>query len=639
MTNDDAIQGIRSTRNGFWEQLWEVSSSIRGADLLVFALILGFGAWQFYGVDRAREFLNDDVFYPDAAQSLIQHGFYGINGYPETNMPPGMSWGIALLCILGGCTHVVILRTMVVFATLGFLGSYELLRYQMPRAVAAAICLLLSASQDHFLVVTQRLTSSPPYFFATIGALLVVRKLEKATKLSSRIGWGALLKTLIAASLMFVSAGIAFLGAIVASIVAVLFWDRRLAVARLRTYLGVLLVGITVQGLWMHQPGEASAGISAQEWSFPGFPHSYMSQLKVKDGRYPELGLATLHDIPVRILKNAYEHGNFLCKLLLQRSIYLAWMSIATIGMLFLIALGWFYSVWLSRGGLQEWYFAGYEFIYFLWPWQLDSRFFLPVAPLACLYVWRAGPALVFLAKHKPRMFGIVWLPMAIVLAINAWYWMHGIGISRSLPNAGLQDEVSFVAWLFSALLAAWWIWADTAWLKQGSALLQWYSGLISALRMSPLRSLQILTLLAVALLIGKGLDTQLRIGRENLDLNSAINRFPPDAQAGVWLRSHSDANAVVMAGSVPTVFHYSNRKVVWFPPSSNPELLMDGILRQRVNFIVVVLREFNYYRPSENDCFVPLLTAYPSAFRVVHEAPEFKIYQVNLSDPPPRRG
>ncbi len=98
--------------------------------------------WQFYSVDRARDFLDDDVFYPDAAQSIIQHGFYGINGYPETNMPPGVSWIVALLCMAGSCTHVVFLRTMVVLATLGFLGSYELLRRQVPRAVAAAICLL-----------------------------------------------------------------------------------------------------------------------------------------------------------------------------------------------------------------------------------------------------------------------------------------------------------------------------------------------------------------------------------------------------------------------------------------------------------------------------------------------------------------
>ncbi len=134
-----------------------------------------------------------------------------------------------------------------------------------------------------------------------------------------------------------------------------------------------------------------------------------------------------------------------------------------------------------------------------------------------------------------------------------------------------------------------------------------------------------------MAALIGKGLNKQLAIGRANLDLNSATNRFPPDAEAGLWIRSHTDANAVVMAGSVPTVFHYSNRKVVWFPPSSNPQLLMQGMLRLKVDFLIVVLREFNYYHPSEKDCFAPLIAAYPDAFRLVHQAPEFRIYQVNL--------
>jgi uncharacterized membrane protein YwaF len=78
--------------------------------------------------------------------------------------------------------------------------------------------------------------------------------------------------TFVVSSLMFASAGIAFLGAIVARIGLTFLLDRRLAFDRLKAYLPVLLVGIAVQGIWMHQTVEASARIVAQEWPLQVFP-------------------------------------------------------------------------------------------------------------------------------------------------------------------------------------------------------------------------------------------------------------------------------------------------------------------------------------------------------------------------------
>ena len=57
---------------------------------------------------------------------------------------------------------------MAVFGTLGFLVTYELLRHQAPRVVAAAICLLLISSPRYFFLVTQWVVPSFPYFFTSI---------------------------------------------------------------------------------------------------------------------------------------------------------------------------------------------------------------------------------------------------------------------------------------------------------------------------------------------------------------------------------------------------------------------------------------------------------------------------------------
>ena len=40
------------------------------------------------------------------------------------------------------------------------------------------------------------------------------------------------------------------------------------------------------------------------EWQLPGYPHSYLAQLKVQNGYQPELGLTHLSDIPERVGHN-----------------------------------------------------------------------------------------------------------------------------------------------------------------------------------------------------------------------------------------------------------------------------------------------------------------------------------------------
>ena len=620
--------GARCSTTDFWRQLFEPSGKLWLADIIVYALIIGLGGFHFFSTVRASDFSTDDVLFADTARSLAQHGFYGINGYAETNLPPGFSAVFALLCLAGACSRIVFVRTMIVFGTLGFLASYELLRRQIPRAVSAAICLLLMSSGTYLLLVSQLLNPSFPYFFTTISALLVARKLESATQLTSRLVWGTLFTAFVVASLMFMSVGIALLGAIVASICGVVLLNRRLAFARLRIYIVPLLIGIAVQGVWMHRNSpEASAGIAAQEWPIAGFPHSYLAQLRVKSGNEPELGMATAGDFAVRILRHASEQAGALSEALLRNSITRTSFSVLVFVPLLLIGLGWLDAVWSTQGTLQDWYFAGYGFIYLVWPWNFEPRF--AIAPLACLYLWRGGTTIVLLAKNKPRTLGVLWFPVALLLTICAWFWVHGSGIAKGLDNSGLQDEFSFVVWLPSAILAAWMILAGNEWLKPFSAFVRWFARATRALQMNPMQTSQVLALALVVVLMVTGVVKQAEIRRTNLDPNSPVNRPSADVLAAEWINSHTEPDAIVMARHVPIVYHFAKRKVIWFPPSSNPQLLMEGILSHKIDFVIVAWRKNNYYLPPDDDCFAPLWAAHPNNFRAVYQAPEFRIFQV----------
>src|SRR6185369_2467121 len=99
----------------------------------------------------------------------------------------------------------------------------------------------------YFQLSTQMISPSMPFLFTTMAAILVFRKYEGLSTARSKFAWGAVLTVLIVASLMFASAGIAFLGAIVASLIATFMQGKQLGLARAQKVLPILLVGIVAQ--------------------------------------------------------------------------------------------------------------------------------------------------------------------------------------------------------------------------------------------------------------------------------------------------------------------------------------------------------------------------------------------------------
>src|ERR1700734_1061942 len=183
---------------GPWGLLERVRSSLHAADAFFLACILCLGGFQFLSVQRVHDFQRDDVFFSDAGRSLVDHGFYGINGHPETNQPPGLPFLLGLLSLAGWGSHLAFLRVMTLFETLGFLVSYDLLRRQIPRLAAAFICLLLISSRVYFLLAGQWVSPCFPYFLTSMSALLAAREFENSESPARRVAWGALLTILIA---------------------------------------------------------------------------------------------------------------------------------------------------------------------------------------------------------------------------------------------------------------------------------------------------------------------------------------------------------------------------------------------------------------------------------------------------------
>jgi hypothetical protein len=409
------------------------------------------------------------------------------------------------------------------------------------------------------------------------------------------------------------SAGIALILGLAAWLAVSFFTDRPAARSRLRAFLPIVLGGLLVQGAWMHW----AAAHQDVEWpTLGGWPKSYIAQLEVKSGNQPELGPATLRDIPARIARNAEDRGSAFLALFTQRDPAYFAPFVPVFVTLTLVGL------WCSirgPGGWPAWYFAGHELMYLLWPWDLELRFILPVAPLALLYAVRGGQVLAPLARRRPRAVAALGFaltaPSAAYAALAAAHSAKG-HLLLGAAACGLM-----------AVTAAWIAWTNTLRAPASLHLLQAWATRAVSIRGVVVTPLVLVGVVALAAIATAGVVREVRIGQQNpsTDLTQEL-----DAVAGQWVRDHAPSTAVIMARQLDVVYHYSRRRVVWLPPLSDPQQLMEGISKYNVDFVVVTDRQQSYWVPSDTVCFERLRGAYPGSFALWHEQPGLQIFRVD---------
>jgi hypothetical protein len=280
-----------------------------------------------------------------------------------------------------------------------------------------------------------------------------------------------------------------------------------------------------------------------------------------------------------------------------------------------LILLGWGTSVLKCGGNLVDWYFIAYEAMYLLWPWDLEARFFLPVAPLAAMYLFSGARELSRFFRTASRAVArwllVVSLPLCVI-SIYAILWRKSSDAGPYLVFWTAVSATAMVIMLDSVSPSLGRLFGELA---------------ISQSKPKFVVALRTAGTLVIVFLLVVGIYGQVGVGLQNLRYSSERDN-PPDVVAGIWIAAHSPKHSIIMAAHVPIVFHYSQRRVIWFPPISDPQVLMDGIQKHGIEYVVVVIRSYSYYRPSEMECFEKLQQAYPDRFKLAGHGPHFQIYQ-----------
>jgi len=138
-----------------------------------------------------------------------------------------------------------------------------------------------------------------------------------------------------------------------------------------------------------------------------------------------------------------------------------------------------------------------------------------------------------------------------------------------------------------------------------------------------------VIVVAAAVYLVSTGVAAEIPIGRENQVSGAALFESAPEIQVARWVASHTAPGAILAAGQPSLIFHYSGRRVFWFPPISNPEVVMAGIRRFHIQFVVMITRHWYYFLPTEAVCFDLLQKAYPQSFRLVEARGQVRIFEV----------
>jgi hypothetical protein len=263
----------------------------------------------------------------------------------------------------------------------------------------------------------------------------------------------------------------------------------------------------------------------------------------------------------------------------------------------------------------------------------MELRFVLPVAPLACLYGWQGLRNLLDLSSEKPRVAGVLWAALALLASASA---LHSVQDHLQVHQSDLPDEILLRVCLMSAAVSLWMSYSGESLFPMPTGQGPWIFAPARRCRWSAYVGGAV-----VCALVLTGIAVDARIARENLAIANADGSekigpselLPVDVDAGRWLRSHTNPDAVVLARSWPTVSHYAERKVIWFPPISDPNKLLDGILRHRVDYVVVSTRDNSYYLPDDEYCFDHLLASHGREFHLVLQRPNLRIYRFDANE------
>jgi hypothetical protein len=561
--------------------------------------LLALAVWQVCAYQRVESYGSDSSRYQVLAENLRNGKGYQFNYRPETLYPPGLPAFLAVVGSVSGFHYAGFVVLMPLFAVLGLMAAYFLVRREEGTGIAAASCLLLATSPHYFRLTTQTVMADFPYMAISLTALLLATssaaRSHPVWKGARSIG----LCLLTVAAVMLRSAGIALIAAGFAYLAAH-FVHRRAEAPRNRPGLmAALACGAAAEFAWVRW----SHARLAMDW--PGdFMTSYVSQMLMKDPHRPLLGTATLTDLASRPFAFAVAQMTHFSGIVLRLNwLEPRWFSpLAAIPFL-CVSVGIVVSIVRARSSLPAWYLLAYLTLYALWPFDEGARFIVPVFPVMALFAWRGAVLLLTWERALTRA-GVRAVGALLVLAAGVAAWSYS-----SEGTRGWQSTLSLLFW--PLLLLSWALWR------------RYQDSILEAA--AAYRRPAVILAAVIALALGVGQQVVLTV--QNLNPRPETFTHAASASAAAWLRGRWEQGSV-MAEHGSVLHRLTGRRVVSFPISLDGGMIARTAANHGVVFLVV-------NRPTKDVYFLPTEQQRLEALQgwartiLVHSGPGYDIYSL----------
>jgi hypothetical protein len=589
----------------------QFNQRLKRHDLCVILFILLVGVFQIATVQIKESFGSDSSVYIVLSQNIRDLGRYDFNHKPHTLYPPGFPLILASLAtITGGSSYEVFIRFMPAFSTLALLIWYFILKRAFGRGIAGAACAILATAAPLYELVTRSIVSDPSFFLTSGLALWCLMLLERPHRLSIHIRTLLLISTCLAAiiTVLLRSAGVALCLALIAWTVAEWCFRGPRRLASWSPALIPAILGFMVFLSWVAWTKHAERiDYTGQHMA------SYASQFMAADPHRPELGKASAGAFLLRLASNVPIQGSHIASLALRAEYILpTWYSPLTVAVLVLLVCGLASCAAERRMSLLAWYFLAYFSLYLLWPFDEGPRFMLPVAPLAFTLAWVGLLRCADVLRRRPDF--ILSLTLGLSLCLTA-------AMATINRPSGLQARAASAFWPTVAITSGLLLFVvrrtETSGIK--SVLDKYFAMLRS-------RGAQLGTI-AVAALVGVGLLQTAGASSRNHAPDVHSFRHHASADFALWLMSTE--GGVVMAQQSAIVHRLTGRKVIDFPITSNPSIIVEALARGRVRYVAVNDEvKDEYFYPTEEERLRRVSAAYPSLLRFVHRGRGFRVFE-----------
>ncbi len=586
-----------------------ITNRNRRIDLLAYVLVSVTTIFWMVSYQRTPEIGEDASCYTGLAASL-GHMHYRYNYVNHVNYPPGFPAVLLLLSHLYGHqpadSYPVFMAAIAAGSGLVLLLGYWLIRRHNSRSWALIYVLLIASSPFAFELATRRIASDIPYCLFSLAALLAFERLTEAGHARVRI-WSIVFGASFLAALTMRTIGVSLFLALCVWIAVSWLRSRRPPRAAL---IIVLLCGLLEQGAWFAwtkanyvqpAPGENT--------------YDYSDDFRRIDPHRPDLGEARLWDIarrPVWRLGEETSHVTefFVAGRWVNPVLYSPLVAVPA----FLVLVGLLQSL-RREGGLREYYFPVYVLILLMWPYDVGPRYLFPALPLCFTYLRRGLRKCLEVSESAPPIvFRALAAGSAVLLAMS----LHGWVINH---DAGIQPRLATWFWAVSAAL--------TLWLGRRPRLRR--SVAFRMILPSPIW--RACGWVAIAALCRPGIMTQSANARSNVRITEPELLHYPTAEAARWLNQHTPKDAVVMSFNPWILFAMTGRRVVAFPPTARPGVILDVARKYRVQYLVVL--EDSWYVPTQEERLLILQRTDPAGLEPVALDKRFRVFRFTRLERP----